>query len=293
MFTGLCRAALPALMLFGLTGCYSIRTHTVGRTVVVTKVLDATLDQLLTQLAKQDDSIQTMNAKVDITASTGGEHEGEVKELPTFSGYIFLRRPGDLRVLMLVPLARSTGLDMVSDGTHFKLNVPYKQLAVIGEDKFTDSSKNGLENLRPYIVRDALLIPTATPDQYVTLTRGSRITPPGPGQKDSIEEPDYDITILSQTKDHVLEQLRVIHFGRITLQPYQQDYYHEGRIVTTVTYDKYQKFGELTFPQSILITQPTNELKLKIDITKLTLNQKLDDEQFVLQFPEGAKVKTM
>ena len=82
-------------------------------------------------------------------------------------------------------------------------------------------------------------------------------------------------------------------FGRITLQPYQQDYYHEGRIVTTVTYDKYQKFGELTFPQSIVITQPTNELKLKIDITKLTLNQKLDDEQFVLQFPEGAKVKTM
>jgi outer membrane lipoprotein-sorting protein len=286
--------AFAGLMLLAGTGCLSVRTRVVGHTIVENRILDATLDQLLSGLAAQDAAIQSLNASINITASTGGEHEGQVKEIPTFAGYIFMRRPMDLRVLMLVPVLRSTALDMVSDGKQFKLSVPSKNMAITGADRVTTTGKNGLANLRPYIVRDALLIPTAGPDEYVTLTKGSRITPPAPGQKDSIEEPDYDLAILRNTKDHVLEQVRVIHFGRMTLKPYQQDIYDmEGRVVTTVTYAKYQKFGDLDFPGTITITRPIDEYKLKIDVTKLAFNQKLDDEQFVLPFPAGVPVQTM
>jgi outer membrane lipoprotein-sorting protein len=279
---------------FALTGCYSARVRSVNRTVVAPKVLNATLDQLLTQLAKQDAAIQTLTASVDITAAVGGEHEGQVKEYPSFAGYIFLRRPADLHVLMLVPVLRSRAFEMTSDGKQFKLLVPSKNKAIEGADEFTSSSKNGLENLRPYIIRDAMLIPTASPEEFVSLTKSSRILPPQPGRKESVEEPDYDITILRTTTDHVQETVRVIHFGRVTLQPYEQDIYdHEGRIVTTVQYDKYQKFGDLNYPTSILLTRPLDEYKLKIDITKLTINQKLDDEQFKLMIPEGIPIQKM
>ena len=277
-----------------MSGCYSARVRTVGRVVVIQKVLNATLDQLLTQLAQQDSAIQTLSASVDITATTGGEHEGQVKENPTFAGYILLRRPADMHVIMLAPVFRSRALEMVSDGKEFKLFIPSRNKAVVGTDEFTQSGKNGLENLRPYIIRDALLIPTAGPNEFVSLTKDSRILPPEPGKKDSTEEPDYDVTILRPRADKVLETVRVIHFGRVTLKPYKQDIYdHDGRIVTTVQYDKYQKFGDLTYPTSILISRPLDEYKLKLDITKLNINQKLDDEQFVLKFPEGVPITKM
>lgn len=277
-----------------LTGCYSIHTSKVPLTVLAPNVLDATLPQLLTRLATQDEAIQTLNASVDIMATTGGQHEGEVKETPTFAGYIFLRRPADLRVLMLVPVLRSRALDMVSDGKDFKLLIPSKNKAVIGSDEFSATSRNGLENLRPYIIREALLIPTATPDQYTTLSRGSRIIPPLPGKKVATEEPDYDVTILRIKQDHVLEKVRVIHFGRVTLEPYQQDIYdNEGRIATTITYGKYQKYGDIDYPSSIVLIRPVDEYKLKIDVTKMVFNGKLDDLQFALKIPDGVVIQKM
>ena len=285
-------AIVPAAL--DLSGCYSARVRSVNRVVVVQGVLNATLDQLLTQLAQQDAAIQTMSATVNFTATTGGEHEGEVKENPAFAGYILLRRPADMHVIMLAPVIRSRALEMVSDGKQFKLLIPSRSKAIVGADEFTSSGKTGLENLRPYIVRDALLIPTASPNEFVSLTKSSRILPPAPGKKDATEEPDYDVTISRTSHDHVLETVRVIHFGRITLKPFQQDIYDaDGRIVTSVQYDKYQKFGEVPYPTSILISRPLDEYKLKIDLPKVTFNTKLDDEQFVLKFPEGIPITRM
>lgn len=291
------RLALPALtplLALSLLGCFSVRTRNVGRVIIAPNLLDATLEQLEERINAQDAAIQTLNATVDIAASSGGGHEGQVKEIPTFAGYIFLRKPADLRVLLLVPVLRSRALDMVSDGKNFKLLIPPKNRAMVGADKLATPSKNGLENLRPSIIRDALLVPARQPDEYVALTRDSRILPPAPGTKDSIEEPDYDLTVLHVKSDHVLERVRVIHLGRLTLLPYQQDIYdHEGRIITVVNYDKFQKVGAIDFPMSIIITRPIDEYKLKIDISKLVLNQKLDDEQFTLKIPEGIPVQKM
>lgn len=286
---------LSAIALPLLTGCYSVRTRSVMRTVLAPHILDATVEQLKQRLEMQYNAIQTINASVDIAASTGGEHEGKVKEIPTLAGYIFLRKPADLRMLLLVPVFRSRALDMVSNGDQFKLLISAPKVrAVEGADVMTVSSKNGLENLRPTIIRDALLIPPVMPEEYVTLTEGSRILPALAGTKETIEEPDYDLRVQHTKSDHELELVRVIHFGRITLQPYEQDIYdHKGRIVTIVKYDKYQKSGEVGFPMSILITRPLDEYKLQINFTKLMLDQKLADDEFVLNFPEGIPVQKM
>ena len=157
-----------------------------------------------------------------------------------------------------------------------------------------NQSQRGLESMRPSIIRDALLVPPVQPDEYVTLTANSRILPPAPGRKESIEEPDYDLTVSRLRVGHELETIRVIHMSRVTLQPYEQDVYDPaGRIVTTTTYDKFQKSGDVLFPMSILITRPVDEYTLKLDFTKLTLNQKLDDEQFLLKIPDNIPVQKM
>jgi len=276
-----------------LTGCTTIRS--VNKTVRAPNVLDATLVQLNSQIAARYEAIQTINAAVDIKASTGGEHQGEVKEYPAFAGYILLRKPSDMRVFMLVPVVRSLALDMVSDGTDFKLLIPPRNKAIVGLDKeVTTPSKNGLENLRPYIIRDALLIPPVHPDEFVAETQSNRILPPARGKKETTEEPDYDLTVARVKSGKELQTIRVVHISRVTLKPYEQDIYDAaGRVVTIVTYEKYQKFGDIDFPMNILITRPLDEYSLNIVVTKVTLNQKLDDESFVLKIPDDVPIQKM
>jgi hypothetical protein len=251
-----------------------------------------------------------MSAAVEIAASEGSEHTGEVKEIPTFSGYLWLRKPADLRVLLLLPVVRSHALDMVSNGTDFKMLIPPKNKAIVGGERVTNPSQNGLENLRPGIIRDALLIPPVEGDQLVDLVNGSReiaaVRRRKTGEnenepKEVLEEPDYDLTVLripasvsGKGKDgHILQRVRVVHISRVTLLPYEQDIYENGKVVTKVEYDRYQKIGGIDFPTSILITRPLEEYKLKLDLSKITLNQPQTDDTYVLKIPEGVAIQKM
>lgn len=288
------RALFLLPLVFALNGCYSVHVRTVKQIALAPNAMTATLEQLEVGVDAQYAAIHTLNAGVDITATTGGHHEGKVKENPTFSGYMFLRKPSDLRVLLLVPVLRSRALDMVSDGKTFKLIIPSKNRAIEGSEEMTKPSKNGLENLRPSIIRDALLIPAIAPEDYVSVTQDSRILPAGPQRKEALEEPDYDLSVFGVKTDHVLKLKRIIHIGRVSLRPYRQDLYDDsGRIVTTVEYDNYEMAGDIPYPMSITVIRPLDEYTLKIIVTKLTLNQKLDDEQFVLKIPPGMPVQEM
>jgi outer membrane lipoprotein-sorting protein len=276
-----------------LTGCLT-HIRTVAKTRPAEVVMSATLDQLLTQVDIRFNEIQTLNATIAIVASEGGARQGQVKEFPSFGGYIFLRKPEDLRVLMRLPLLGSQALDMVSDGKIWKLWIPPRKIAMTGSGEAANPTQHGLEGLRPKVIFDSLLVRGLGPDQIVVVTQDSRVLPDPKDKKQLVEEPDYELTILEPPQGKTAHTLRVIHIGRSTLLPYQQDIYDQnGYIVTQAYYSNYQTFGDIPFPMKIEIKRPQDQYGLAITITKLTLNQKLDDDQFELKFPEGVAVKTM
>ncbi len=256
--------------------------------------MNASLDQLLTQVNKRFEAIQTMSATVEVAATTGGAHTGEVKEYPSFSGYLFLRKPEDMRVLLLVPVLRSRAMDMVSDGKSFKLLIPPQNRAIVGSSDVTEPSKNGLENLRPSVFFDSLLVRGLETNQIVSMTQDVRIVTPENRKKALIEEPDYELAILGQPEGETEKTYRVIHIGRTTLEPYQQDIYDaSGHIGTRAFYSDYQTYGEIRFPSKIVIDRPQDQYKLVMTISKLTFNEKLDDEQFDLKIPENVPVRVV
>ena len=276
-----------------LTGCLT-HIRAVPKTRPAEVVMSATLDQLLTQVDTRFNEIRALNATVAIVASEGGARQGQVKEFPSFSGYIFLRKPENLRVLMRVPLLGSQALDMVSDGKTWKLWVPPKRLAMTGTSEVANPPQHGLESLRPKVIFDSLLVRGLGPDQIVVLTQDSRVLPDPKDKKQLVEEPDYELTILEPPQGKTAHTLRVIHIGRSSLLPYQQDIYDQnGYIVTQAYYSNYQYFGDIPFPMKIEIKRPQDQYGLTITITKLTLNQKLEDDQFEVKFPENVPVKTM
>jgi outer membrane lipoprotein-sorting protein len=279
----------------GLTGCFKT-THIVQQTHAPAVYRSAPVEVLEKEVSDRDEAIKTLNASVLITASTGGGKEGKVTEYTSFRGYIFVRKPSDLRVLMTLPVLGSKALDMVSDGDTFTLMhaSSHGNVWIQGTNKVTNPSKNGLENLRPPVFFDSLLVPGVGPDDFVTLTENTRVMQEESKHHDAIEEPDYDLTVSKKKSGNILQRTRVIHINRIDMLPFQQDIYDDqGRIVTQAIYANYQTYGEQQFPSLITIRRPVDEYSLKIEVTKLTLNGSFDNDQFELNIPPGVTVQKM
>ncbi len=281
--------------LTGLTGCFSSsrRVPKVQMQAPGT-YRTATVDQLESTIGERDSAIKTLNASVLITASTGGAETGKVKTYTSFRGYIFVRKPRELRVLLQLPFVGSVAMDMVSDGKTFTLLIPHQNRAIQGSNEVTKPSANGLENLRPAVFLDSLLVPGIAQDELVNLTESVRVVEPAHGRKGAVEEPDYDLEVLKVRSGNVAHKERVVHFSRVDLMPFEQDIYDaEGRVVTQATYENYQPGEPEPFPRLITIRRPLDEYDLKIEVTKLTFNQTFESDQFELKIPPGVKVQQM
>jgi outer membrane lipoprotein-sorting protein len=267
----------------GLSGCFSSVRH-------VQKVefqapgtyKTATVEELEKTIAERDAAIKTLQASVMVTATTGGEQTGKEKTYTSFRGYIFLQKASDLRVLLQLPFVGSEAMDMVSDGEKFTLVIPPRKVAYVGTNTVSKPSANGLENLRPSVFTDSLLIPGISSEEYVTRTESTRIVEPARGRKAAVEEPDYDLQVQRVKEGHDLKLERVVHFSRVTLLPFQQDVYDEqGQVVTRAVYENYQAVaGGALQPHTITISRPLDQYTLKLDVTKLSMNPQFDADQF-------------
>ena len=270
-------------------------TRVVPKTRVASVVMGSSLDQIVKQIDARYNSIQTMNALIDISRISGGSLQGEIKESVSFAGYLFIRKPADIRIYLKVPFVSSLAMDMVSDGETFKLYIPSRHTAIVGSDKVTTPSKNSLENLRPDVFFDSLLVHGVGKDELVSMTLDTHVVDNSAVKKgDLIEEPEYQLSILAMPKGSEVHTLRVIHIDRANLLPYKQETYDErGQIVTRTLYSNYQPFGDIQYPTRIQIERPLDHYGLNLTITKLSLNQKLEDDQFDMKIPEGVPIQKM
>lgn len=274
-----------------LTGCLS-HTRIVPKTRLADVVMSTSLDVMSRQLNSRYEAIQSMNASVSVMATTGGGLQGKEKDYTSLSGYIFMRKPENLRVLLRVPVLGSTAVDMVSDGKTFKLVIPPRNRAIEGTNEVTTPSRNGLENLRPSVFFDSIFVRGQGPNQILSMTTDTRVIESGKKKKDLIEEPAYDLQILAQPEGQIVRTLRVVHINSTDLLPYQQDIYDKnGQVVTKAFYSNYELYGDIPFPMIIQIVRPRDHYSLTVTITKLTLNQKLEDDQFELKIPDSMFVE--
>ncbi len=279
----------------GLAGCFST-TSRVLKSEAPPVYQTASVEEVEKNLVDRDAGIRTMRARVQIIASTGGAKEGTIKEYDSFTGFIFVQKPSNLRVILTLPVIGGIALDMVSDGHTFTLEraSSHGDIWMQGTDKVTNPSKNGLENLRPSVFLDSLLVPGVSTGEFVTMTETSRVLHEDMHHKTETVEPDYNLTVLHTTGGNVLHVQRVIHINRVTMLPYQQDIYNDaGEVVTQATYENYQAYGGQQFPALITIRRPLDEYSLKIEVTKLTLNDTFEADQFDLTLPEGTTVQKL
>jgi outer membrane lipoprotein-sorting protein len=290
---------LLALLVPVLTGCLS-HTRSLQKPKLAGVALNADAVQLVEAVNLRYDQVTSLKATVDFAASVGGAHKGKETDYTSIHGYIRLRKPQMLRVLGYLPIVRLRAFDLVSDGKNFTMLIPPRSRAIQGSNTVTTPAVDAMENLRPDIFFDSILIHSISADSIVSLTNSSQTTLESK-TKQLIEQPQYDLTVLKpgeRSPSPGLPQLgtplRVIHFNRINLLPMGQDVYNAaGDLETQVVYGPYQDFNGTQFPGTITINRLLDELKITLTVEKLDLNQPLADDQFELKVPDDYKLQKL
>ena len=272
-----------------LGGCL-FRTHHVDQPVNLGALKAATKPELIAYINSQAGKIQSMQATVDIDTAVGGAKKGKVTEYQQIRGYVLARKPAMLRMIGLLPILRNTAFDMVSDGQEFKVSIPPKNRFVVGRnDVVIPNPQQPLENLRPQIIYDALLLREIDPQNETAVFENDTETVSGDkGRK--FEQPNYVVDII-QTHGGDSWLSRKIVFSRKDLLPERQLIYDQsGTLVTDAHYSDYKDYDAVLFPSRIEIRRPEEEYDITLGMVKLQINKPLDNTKFALEPQPGEQI---
>jgi hypothetical protein len=280
-------AIFVSAVLLAESGCL-FHTRVVETRTSTAKLENAGKQQLVDFINNEAAKIKTLNATVNIATSVGGEKKGKVTSFEEVRGYILVRKPDMLRMIGLFPIVRNKAFDMVSDGSQFKLSIPAKNKFYVGHNDVVHPDGNPLENLRPQVIYNALLLPEIDPATDIPVVEDGTEVIYDIKKKKELEQPDYVIDIIHRTGNDWSLARKVI-FDRTNLTVHQQIIYDQnGSIVTQATYQAYQEYNGVSFPNVIEINRPKEEYSIRLTVEKLVLNEELRDDQFALQQPPGS-----
>ncbi|MBV8206434.1 MAG: DUF4292 domain-containing protein [Acidobacteria bacterium] len=274
-----------------LAGCLFHRHGYNGPTVVTANLKQATRSELVNAINTDAARIRTIDATVDIAASVGGQKKGTVTDYADVSGYLLVQQPDMLRLIGLFPLVRNKAFDMVSQGGQFKLSIPAKNRFYVGTNEVTRISANPLENLRPKVIFDALLLHPVDPNDAILEAGMEEVQQPR--SKKIVEQPDYEIVVINRDAEGPYLARRII-FSRTDLLPHRQLIYDRlGNPVTDARYDAFQTYDGVSFPSQIEINRPQEEYTITLKMEKVRINLPLRPDQFVLSQPPGSQLIQM
>jgi len=278
------------LLMLPLGGCL-VASHKVERRTITTGLKEATRDDLVQRINSEASKIQTLDATVDISATTGGEKKGKVTEYTDIRGYLLVREPDMLRLIGLFPVVRNKAFDMVSDGKSFKLYLPTKSRFIVGRNDVPQPTTASLENLRPQVIFDALLLHVIDPKNEIAILETGMEDVVDPKSKKTLQQPDYMITVIRRASEGGWYLSRKIIFSRTDLQPHRQLVYDkQGNIATDAHYEQFTQFGNINFPALITIVRPQEEYSITLKVISMKVNEPLKDEQFALAQPPGTQL---
>jgi outer membrane lipoprotein-sorting protein len=270
------------LLALALTGCLvRRRTKVAVEDHPAPPLKTASLSDLLGLIQKQEEAIRTLDATATIEPSVNSPSKGEIVHYRDVRTFILIRRPAFIRMIGLYPVVENKAFDMSSDGETFRLYIPVKNRFIMGKNRGERRSKSALENLRPQVILDALLL------------KG-----PEPGKEQAVLESFseagsayYIVHIIRIVPGQLGVLERNIWFDRRTLEVVRIEMFDDdGEAVTDVLYAGYSRVSGIPYPQEIIVERPKDLYGLHLSITNLQLNQPVGEEKFVLDQPPGSEL---
>jgi len=272
------------LLLLVPASCIS-RKHVLPEEQRLLPAKTATRAELFQELETRSKAVQSLQGTISLDLSGGGAKSGVLTEYHQTTGYVVVDRPRHIRFKVVAPIVLSTIADMVSDGRQYRVSIPVKNQFFVGDVNAPMNSKTALANLRPQHLLDGLFV-----DIRPYLKNPNQV-------KSALEETTegrrsfyvFSFVNIAGPEAQLLEKLWI---DRADMQiSRKQVFGKDGRLESNVEYSNYAlEGGEESFPQSVVIQRPVEEYTLKMTFQKTTLNEKLADDAFNLQPPDGAEL---
>jgi len=243
----------------------------------------ATRAELVQDLEAKSNSIQTLQGTVSLDLSGGGAKSGVLTEYHQTTGYVVVDRPKQIRFKVVAPIILSTIVDMVSDGGQYRVSIPVKNQFFVGDVNAPANSKTALVNLRPQHLLDGLFIDVRP---YLNKAQVKSVLEEAVQGRRSY----YVLSFINigGSEAQLMEKLWI---DRTDMQvSRKQVFAKEGRLETDVEYLDYQSEGAESFPQTVVIQRPLEEYTVKMTFLKAAFNQKLADDTFNLERPDGSEL---
>jgi len=243
----------------------------------------ATRGELVQDLEAKSNSIQTLQGTVSLDLSGGGAKSGVLTEYHQTTGYVVVDRPKQIRFKVVAPIVLSTIVDMVSDGGQYRVSIPVKNQFFVGDVNAPANSKTALVNLRPQHLLDGLFIDVRP---YLNKAQVKSVLEEAVQGRRSY----YVLSFINigGSEAQLMEKLWI---DRTDMQvSRKQVFAKEGRLETDVEYLDYQSEGAESFPQTVVIQRPLEEYTVRMTFLKAAFNQKLADDTFNLERPDGSEL---
>jgi hypothetical protein len=264
------------LALFSL-GCAVRRTARVAPPGLPPPVVEASASELAARLAAARRAVRTLTATAELEPTAGSVYSGVITQYHDVRAFILLESPDHIRMVGQAPVVRTTVFDMASDGEKFQLLIPSKRKFIVGSNKVVRPAKNSLENMRPQHILDALIVPAVDSDagdQYFA---------------DREREGGRLYYALSIVRSEAPGQLRLrcrAWFDASSLELFRIQFFDAGGAeVEDVRYSSYQDYSGVRYPSHIELSRPVEDYSLGISIEKVSFNQPIPPEKFVLERP--------
>ncbi len=243
----------------------------------------ATRGELVQDLEAKSNSIQTLQGTVSLDLSGGGAKSGVLTEYHQTTGYVVVDRPKQIRFKVVAPIVLSTIVDMVSDGGQYRVSIPVKNQFFVGDVNAPANSKTALVNLRPQHLLDGLFIDVRP---YLNEAQVKSVLEETVQGRRSYYV--FSFINIGGSEAQLMEKLWI---DRTDMQvSRKQVFAKEGRLETDVEYLDYQSEGAESFPQTVVIQRPLEEYTVKMTFLKAAFNQKLADDTFNLERPDGSEL---
>jgi outer membrane lipoprotein-sorting protein len=243
--------------------------------------------------------------------TAGSAYSGVIEQYHEVNGFLLAAKPANIRVIGQAPVVAKNIFDMVSDGQSFHIYIPSKNEFIEGPDNLTRQASKPIENLRPQHLVDALLwepIENRSPVLFEEASEGAAryyiltVIRAASGENATKE---------STTGSSEWEISRKVWFDRTSLQIARvENFASGGKVASDVHYSNWlstaassnapqapstatsaeSAMATLTYPRQISISRPTDDYQLQIEIKKLTINEPISAERFVLAQPPGTKL---
>ena len=271
------------------------------------KLLIATKDELISRYNQQAQSITSLNATVSMKLTAGSAYSGVIEQYHEIKGFILAAKPADIFVIGQAPVVSKDIFTMVSDGDTFHIFIPSKNEFIEGPDNLERQASKPIENLRPQHLVDALLwepFAGGAPVLYEEASEGANRYYVLTAIRDASGQ---SATKTSAPGSSNWEISRKIWFDRTNLQIARiENFASGGKVASDVHYSNWLATAEPSspaggtataalagngmYPHEISISRPGDDYQLQLEIKKLTIDEPIAADRFVLKQPPGTKL---